>query len=75
MAKGHFLKAICSILTWICCRIHSITVRSLGRGQSVAAVAYEMCFAAFQDYHQNLRGKVYEVKPGGGALKASDSSF
>jgi hypothetical protein len=44
--------------------VRSITARSLGRDNSVSAVAYEMCTAAFRDYPENLRGKVYEVKPG-----------
>jgi hypothetical protein len=44
--------------------LRSITARSVGRDNSVSAVAYEMCAAAFRDYPKNLRGKVYEVKPG-----------
>ena len=42
----------------------TITARSIGRQNSVPAVAYEMCFAAFRDYPQNIRGKEYDVKPG-----------
>jgi hypothetical protein len=44
--------------------LRTLTVRSLGPENSVSAVAREMCLAAFQDYPRNLRGKVYEVKPG-----------
>lgn len=44
--------------------LRTITARSVGRDNSVAAVAYEMCSAAFRDYPENLRGKVYNVKPG-----------
>jgi hypothetical protein len=44
--------------------LRTITARSVGRDNSVAAVAREMCVAAFRDYPDNLRGKVYEVKPG-----------
>lgn len=44
--------------------VRAITVRSVGRDNSVPAVASEMCVAAFRDYPNNLRGKVYEVKPG-----------
>jgi len=44
--------------------IRTITTRSVGRDNSVAAVAYEMCVAAFRDFPANLKGKVYKVKPG-----------
>lgn len=44
--------------------LRSISSRSVGRDNSVAAVAYEMCVAAFKDYPANLKGKVYEIKPG-----------
>lgn len=44
--------------------LRSITARSLGRDNSVSAVAYEMCSAAFRDYPENIRGKEYAVKPG-----------
>lgn len=44
--------------------LRTITARSVGRDNSVAAVAYEMCRAAFRDYPENLRGKEYAVKPG-----------
>jgi hypothetical protein len=44
--------------------LRTITARSLGRDNSVSAVAYEMCSAAFRDYPENLRGKEYAVKPG-----------
>ena len=42
-------------------RAREIQIRSVGRENSVAAVAFEMCQAAFQDYPQNLKGKVYEI--------------
>lgn len=44
--------------------LRTISARSVGRDNSVPAVAREMCVAAFRDYPNNLRGKVYEVKPG-----------
>jgi hypothetical protein len=44
--------------------VRTITARSVGRDNSVSAVAYEMCSAAFRDYPANLKGKVYSVKPG-----------
>lgn len=44
--------------------LRTITARSLGRSNSVSAVAYEMCRAAFRDYPENIRGKEYAVKPG-----------
>lgn len=44
--------------------LRTITARSVGPANSVAAVAYEMCYAAFRDYPANLKGKVYEIKPG-----------
>jgi hypothetical protein len=39
-----------------------IAVRSLGSENSVSAVAYEMCKAAFRDYPENLKGRYYELK-------------
>jgi hypothetical protein len=51
--------------------LRTLTVRSLGPENSVPAVAREMCLAAFQDYPENLRGKVYKIKPGAEAA-ASD---
>ena len=42
--------------------IREIQVRSAGRENSVSAVAYEMCQAAFRDFPQNVKGKYYEVK-------------
>jgi hypothetical protein len=39
-----------------------IAVRSLGPENSVNAVAYEMCEAAFRDYPENLKGRYYELK-------------
>ena len=44
--------------------LRTISTRSLGRDNSVSAVAYEMCVAALRDYPANLKGKVYDVKPG-----------
>ena len=41
--------------------MRSIVARSIGRDNSVAAVAHEMCTAAFQDFPQNISGKVYDV--------------
>jgi hypothetical protein len=43
--------------------LREIQVRSVGRENSVSAVAYEMCKAAFQDYPQNLEGRFYEIAP------------
>jgi hypothetical protein len=42
---------------------HIVSVRSLGRDNSVSAVAYEMCVAAFRDYPANLKGKEYAISP------------
>jgi hypothetical protein len=44
--------------------LRTITTRSIGRENSVPAVAYEMCIAAFREYPQNLKGKEYSVKTG-----------
>lgn len=41
--------------------IRTIDVRSAGSENSAAAVAYEMCEAAFREYPVNLRGEVYEI--------------
>lgn len=41
--------------------LREIQVRSVGRENSVVAVAYEMCSAAFRDYPRNLSGAVYEI--------------
>lgn len=43
--------------------VRTITARSVGRENSISAVASEMCAAAFQDYPANLKGKVYAIKP------------
>ena len=42
--------------------MREIQLRSVGRENSVSAVAYEMCQAAFQEYPQNIEGKFYEIK-------------
>lgn len=45
--------------------LRMISARILGRENSVPAVAYEMCLAAFRDYPANVKGKEYAVKAGG----------
>jgi hypothetical protein len=41
--------------------IREIQIRSVGKENSVPAVAYEMCKAAFQDYPADLKGQFYEI--------------
>lgn len=42
--------------------VREIQIRSVGRENSVSAVAFEMCVAAFRDFPQNLKGRVYEIE-------------
>ena len=39
-----------------------ISVKSIGSGAQISAVAYEMCQAAFKDYPENLSNKRYDIK-------------